>query len=74
LLIQKGADVIAQDDEGSTPLHKAAEQGQENTIKLLVHEFGAPVNIHNFRGRTPNDVAKSTSLTLLGTLEVSLRE
>lgn len=43
LLLEKGADVMARDDEGSTPLHYAAMAESEEVIRLLL-ENGADVS------------------------------
>lgn len=43
LLISKGADVNAEDEEKKTPLHSAAKSGKMELVQLLV-EAGAEVN------------------------------
>jgi len=44
LLISKGADVNAEDEEQKTPLHYAAKSGKMEVVQLLV-EAGADVNV-----------------------------
>jgi ankyrin repeat protein len=51
-LIDNKAPVNAQDDEGSTPLHKAARLGNHKVVNLLI-ENGADVNLQNNKGHTP---------------------
>jgi ankyrin repeat protein len=36
LLVDRGADVKAKDNRGSTVLHSAAEEGNEAVVRLLV--------------------------------------
>nr|BAC26485.1 unnamed protein product [Mus musculus] len=45
------------DDNGSTPMHKAAGQGHIDCLQWLI-EMGAESNITNKAGETPSDVAK----------------
>ena len=52
LLLIYGADVDAQDDSLSTPLHLASCKGLPKATKLLL-EHGANVHIQNRDGRTP---------------------
>jgi ankyrin repeat protein len=40
LLIEKGAEVDARDEDGGTPLHTAAEEGSLDVARLLI-EHGA---------------------------------
>ena len=35
-LLQKGADMIGEDEQGRSPLHNAVEQGHEETALLIV--------------------------------------
>ena len=52
LLIAKGADVNAKDDDGRIPLLYAAEGGYNEIVKLLIDK-GADVNVKDKRGLTP---------------------
>ena len=54
LLIENGADVNIEDDNGSTPLHGAAVFGRAEVAKLLV-ENGANLQARNDDGGTPVD-------------------
>ncbi|EHA98955.1 Ankyrin repeat domain-containing protein 42 [Heterocephalus glaber] len=45
------------DDNGSTPMHKAAEQGHIECLQWLIN-MGADNNITNKAGERPSDVAK----------------
>ena len=49
LLLDRGADVQAANDEGETPLHGAHQV--EEVVLLLNH--GADINVRDERGRTP---------------------
>jgi hypothetical protein len=52
VFLAHGADVNAQNDEGDTPLHLAAFEGDVVSTGVLIN-VGAKVNIRNNRGRTP---------------------
>ena len=49
---QYGAIADANDNDGWTPLHLAAENGQLTTVRLLLSK-GAKINKQNRYGRTP---------------------
>jgi hypothetical protein len=57
LLIAKGADVNAKEQDGYTPLHWAARNGHKEIAELLIAK-GADVNAKADGGRTPLDMAK----------------
>ncbi len=52
LLIANGANVNARDEQNSTPLHQAAENGTLRVVKLLI-EHNADLNAKDDRGWTP---------------------
>ena len=52
LLIEKGADATAEDDDKSTPLHYAAENGHLEVVRLLI-EKGADATAANVYKSTP---------------------
>jgi ankyrin repeat protein len=52
LLLSKGAEVDAKDDDGMTPLHMAAWKGEKAVVALLL-SHGAEVNAGNKHGTTP---------------------
>ncbi|KAM8977676.1 ankyrin repeat domain-containing protein 42 [Pelodytes ibericus] len=57
-LVESGIiNINERNDQGATPLHKAAGQGQIECIQWLL-EMGADYNIANEAGETPKDVAK----------------
>lgn len=51
-LIDNGAVISAQDNDGSTPLHTAATYGRTEIAKLLL-DNGANINARDTQGRTP---------------------
>ncbi len=67
LLIQKGAELNAQDDNGETPLIAAVARGQKALVELLL-EKGADANIRNAKGETPFDMANSANRSDLSQL------
>ena len=58
LLIEHGADVKAQDETQSTPLHMASYSGIPDLVQLLI-EHGADSNGQDRSQRTPLHLASS---------------
>jgi ankyrin repeat protein len=58
LLIKNGADVNAQDETHSTPLHMASSSGFPRLVELLI-DHGADVTARDRRHRTPLHLALS---------------
>ena len=58
LLIEHGADVVAQDEYGSTPLHQASKGGGVDLPRLLI-QHGAKAAAQNEHGWTPLHMASS---------------
>jgi hypothetical protein len=52
LLLEKGADITAEDSHGETALLRAAHHGHERVVQLLL-EKGAPIDTQNRDGMTP---------------------
>jgi len=66
-LIDAGAPLWFQDNEGTSPLHAAAYVGNDQLIKLLLEE-GAVWNAVDNLGNTAGDIALSTNNTTCYTL------
>ncbi|KAF8480332.1 ankyrin repeat-containing domain protein [Russula ochroleuca] len=56
MLIERGADVIAQNEDGETPLHLASQEGEVEAVRMLL-KHGADINTQNKYGLTPFDLA-----------------
>jgi ankyrin repeat protein len=66
-LIAKGADVNAANDAGMTPLHYAAQRGSDRIIEFLASQ-GARFDAKNKQGRTPTELARGKTATLMNKL------
>jgi len=64
VLLEHGADVNRQSDNGNTPLHLAALWEHYETAKLLLAS-GADVTIRNENGETPQELAKTEEMAAL---------
>ena len=62
VLIEHGADLAAQDDTGSTPLHLASSKGIAETVRLLI-ENGADASARNGSHESPLHLASSSGST-----------
>ena len=60
MLVRAGAQVNARANDGSTPLHRAAEAGASATVMALLHA-GAEPTARDASGRTPVQVAGRTA-------------
>lgn len=56
-LIERGANINAQDKDGYTPVHLAVLRGEVEIVKLLV-QHGANIDIKDNDGYTPLDLAR----------------
>jgi ankyrin repeat protein len=66
-LIAKGADVNTANDLGMTPLHYAAQRGSDRIIEFLAGQ-GAKFEVKNKQGRTPSELARGKTATLMNKL------
>jgi len=64
LLVEKGADVNAVNDLGMTPLHYAVQRGADRVVEYLASK-GARFDVKNKQGRTPADLARGRTATLV---------
>jgi uncharacterized protein len=73
VLLEAGADPNGHAERGFTPLHSAAQNGDVELVRLLLHH-GAK-NVAAADGRTPGDLARDAGheecATLLGASDVS---
>jgi len=63
-LLARGADPGARQQAGWTPLHAAAQQGDEEVARLLLARGAAP-RVPNDDGTTPLDLARAQGHTAL---------
>ena len=56
------ADIEARDENGETPLHRAAWKGADDILDTLIRR-GADAHAKNNKGETPLDVARIKYLT-----------
>jgi ankyrin repeat protein len=64
LFVDAGADVNAVNDLGNTALHYAAQTGASRIVEFLASK-GAKLDVQNFQGKTPLDLAKSATAALI---------
>ena len=64
LLVDKGADVNAVNDQGMTPMHYAVQRGVDRIIEYLASK-GARFDVKNKQGRSPADLARGRTATLV---------
>ncbi|KAE9412292.1 hypothetical protein Angca_006290, partial [Angiostrongylus cantonensis] len=57
MLIEAGANVNASDKYGATPLHRAASQGHDRIVHLLLTQPGIRIDAKDSEGKTPLFVA-----------------
>ncbi|KAH9010117.1 ankyrin repeat-containing domain protein [Lactarius hengduanensis] len=53
LLLERGVDVNARDEEQATPLHLASYYGDGDNVTEVMLDHGALVNAKDIRGQTP---------------------
>lgn len=61
VLLAKGAELNAVNDNGDTPLHKASFIGREDLVMLLI-QYNADVSVINGEGRLPRDMTPSNEV------------
>jgi ankyrin repeat protein len=66
-LIAKGANVNAANEAGMTPLHYAAARGSDRIVEFLAGQ-GARFDVKNKQGRTPSELARGKTATLMNKL------
>ena len=67
VLIAKGANVNAANEQGMTPLHYAAQRGSDRIIEFLASQ-GARFDVKNKQGRSPSELARGKTATLMNKL------
>ena len=65
LLLSLGAQHTEVDASGITPLHKAAAEGHEEVVHLLVEKHGASVNAVSSLTGTPLDAAEASGNSMV---------
>jgi ankyrin repeat protein len=61
VLLEHGANVSVEDNQGRTPLHLAAISGSVDTVRVLL-EHGANVGAEDNNGRTAFQIASDASM------------
>ena len=64
VLVEKGANVNAANDAGMTPMHYAVQRGVDRIIEYLASK-GARFDTKNKQGRSPADLARGKTATLV---------
>jgi ankyrin repeat protein len=67
LLIEKGADVGAQNDLGMTAMHYAVQRGSEKTIEFLA-KSGGRFDVYNYSGQSAADLARGRTQQVVAKL------
>ena len=65
-LLQKGADVDAQDSDGNTPCHFCSEYGHSDCLELLLHMKHPQLVTKNKDNVSPLDVAVNKEILQVG--------
>lgn len=73
-LLDHGAPIDVSNDEGSTPLHIAAENGNKDNIEVLISRCPSLVNERDSQGRTPLHIAAQSGNTNNIEILISRRE
>jgi ankyrin repeat protein len=60
LFVDSGADVNAVNDAGNTAMHYAAQTGSTRIVEFLASK-GAKLDIENYQGKTPLDLARGAT-------------
>lgn len=64
LLKEPGVDINQQDALGWTPLHYASKSGEKEIVTLLIM-YHCNVDIKNFKGKTPLQLAKNKDVSII---------